>query len=77
MPFEAPVDTVFDAPYTLHRARPSGSVPIRFVYSTEFTLAAAQQDALTAQDALPGGDRLVQLALQRRDGQLLAGHRYR
>jgi hypothetical protein len=48
MPFGA---STFDVPYTF-TVPASGSVPIRFVYSTEFTLAAAQQDAFTAQDAL-------------------------
>jgi hypothetical protein len=47
--FEAQGDTVFDAPDTI-TVPSTGSVPIRYAYSTEFTLATTQQDALTAED---------------------------
>ena len=60
-----------------HRAGHRAASRFDMSYSTEFTLAATQQDALTAEDAFPGGDGLVQCAFQRRDGQLLAGHGYR
>jgi hypothetical protein len=46
---EAQGDTVFDAPDTI-TVPATGSVPIRYAYSTEFTLAATQQDALAAED---------------------------
>ncbi|MGH2867212.1 MAG: hypothetical protein ACRDNK_06530 [Solirubrobacteraceae bacterium] len=45
--FDAPVST-FDAPNII-TVPASGSVPLRYAYSTEFSLAAAQADAQTAQ----------------------------
>jgi hypothetical protein len=45
--FDAPVST-FDAPNVI-TVPASGSVPLRYAYSTEFSLAAAQADAQTAQ----------------------------
>jgi hypothetical protein len=42
-------DVVFDAPNKI-MVPATGSVPIRYAYSTEYRLAAVQQDALTAED---------------------------